>query len=297
VPEIRYQFALGADGELVDIRDHARRTPVTCYGCGGRMVGRHGNSVVHHFAHAPSVPSCGEGALHKLAKKLIVDGFNAAKTQDAPAYQAYPLTWPCTACGTRREADVKKIVGAVREETSAVAGTVSDLFFHADGLRGQRDFVVELVVTHHITARTQERYAAARVPVFVVDVLALEDIRSLRVRIDAARAYNLDAARCGGCRARTQRAYRFVDGGRRLIITLGSPRECNGLWFGDGLAVDYCVGLDSPDADGWDTQLAAGGVPYRDDDSSWRAWHAVTRNPYTFHIRQAVKRCLDGRRG
>ena len=156
--DIQYPFAVGADGALVEIEQYKKGTSATCVGCEHPMVGRQGGQVRWHFAHASAAAAAAcsnETALHLVAKRLIVDGFTAAKRAGRP----YTFTWPCS-CGYPRRHDACRAYDTAQCEVQVAAGTRADI-----AMRGVRPLVIEVVVTHDLEDYAARIYRDADIPV------------------------------------------------------------------------------------------------------------------------------------
>lgn len=192
---IRYPFANGPTG-AVSIEEYTKGTPVTCFGCDRALVAKQGRKNRWHFAHAVDndVTCNAETALHRLSKLLVQQGFARAGDE----HRSYPLRWHCPWCRSSRVVDTTRWWSRVVAESSATAGTRSDLTFE-----GERPIVIEIVVTHDVEDETAERYANAELPVFIVRP-TWETVGMLRDELVADDALIVRSDKCSTCRAQIE---------------------------------------------------------------------------------------------
>lgn len=191
VGSIRYPFARSEKG-AIDIEDYEKGPPVTCFGCGTRVVAKQGRKNRWHFAHAvePAIACNPETALHRLSKVLVQEGFAAALTDRRP----YLLRWCCPFCSQPRSVDCTRWWMQIEVESTPTAGVRSDLLFV-----GERSIAIEIVVTHDVDETTVARYANADLPVFTVRP-TWDTVSTLRNELTAAEAFVPRSERCPTCR-------------------------------------------------------------------------------------------------
>lgn len=89
---IKFRFAYNQNGEIVNIKDvslqNRTENKYYCISCGAEMVAKLGEVKEHHFAHKGEGESCSfESYLHKLAKKMIKEKFDASNTFEIEVFQ------------------------------------------------------------------------------------------------------------------------------------------------------------------------------------------------------------------
>lgn len=190
VGSIRYPFAR-SENEAIKIEDYQKGTPVTCFGCGTRVVAKQGRKNRWHFAHAvdPAIACNPETALHRLSKLLVQEGFKRALADRT----SYFLRWRCPFCSQPRSVDCARWWTHVEVESRPTAGVCSDLVFV-----GERPIAVEIVVTHDLDETTVARYANADLPAFIVRP-TWDTVSTLGNEIVASEAFILRSERCPTC--------------------------------------------------------------------------------------------------
>ena len=116
-----------------------------CAGCGGEMVAKNnGTKKAHHFAHHVASTSCGESALHKVAKMALMDRLENALLDGA----AVPLEWFCERC---KEVHIDDMIKMVEADEVWMEKAVPDGGIRPDltlSQKGKDRAFIEVVVTH-----------------------------------------------------------------------------------------------------------------------------------------------------
>lgn len=96
---IRYSFARGTDGGLVDVRNlsrDARGSGYSCIACGASMIPKLGEVRSKHFAHLVGKPCSSETYLHRLAKECFAEGFKRVRQERRTWRVMYPAKVSCS---------------------------------------------------------------------------------------------------------------------------------------------------------------------------------------------------------
>ncbi len=214
---VRYPLALDESGALVDVETFQKGSVARCPGCEREMTARKGRVRRWHFAHAldPSMPPCAqESALHRIAKMLIRDSFQAAKQAGRP----YNLSWPCVRCGESSVLDCCAKWQSSACEVQIVSGVRADVV-----LKGPRPLAIEVVVAHDLEKKTESAYQLAEVAVVRV-VPTWDSLHLLRQGIVAASLITKRDGWCTRCRAEHAECEAAKEAGRRLDKILRSRK-------------------------------------------------------------------------
>lgn len=159
--EIKYQYSLDENGELVNIKSLTSENrylhTYRCLGCGNTLLPRAIGSVKRrpHFYHKEQIDCSGETYLHKLGKRIIRERFYNSEH----FVISYPVTIACnnTACVLRNERceernlahdiDLKEIYDTCEEEVS-INGFVADLLLTSSKKTNIPPILIEICVSH-----------------------------------------------------------------------------------------------------------------------------------------------------
>lgn len=163
---MRYRYANDEHGEIVDAQTLDRATlprgeRLACAGCGGDVVPVLGMLKESHFRHIHTTerPCSRETYLHKLAKRIVADSFQAALKDRRPYWLT--LQVPRVCCHWEKEFGFvcERQLGYRRfdltlhfDEVSVEAGVegfVADVLFSAR--KSGQKLLVEIIVTHECT--------------------------------------------------------------------------------------------------------------------------------------------------
>lgn len=164
----RYRYALGANGETVDVTTLApeqRDTlkPFRCLGCDGDMVARLPRERKKHFAHRAHTACSTETYLHRLAKRRFVATYSRCVASGRPFLLRYTVQERCShyaqtlglSCDRERivEHDLTRIFSSVEEERE-IRGFRADVLLSSPARADV--LLVELVVSHPCSEEKRE---------------------------------------------------------------------------------------------------------------------------------------------
>ena len=195
--EIQYPVAYVQPHEAVHIKDARRERPHFCFGCHREMVIRRGPIRRWHFAHKAGFVQCEKDkTLHEAAKAFICLGFRRAVATEGE----YRIGYPCKGCKTPISHNVASGGASIASEKTVAKGTRSDMvIFQPDG---SPRVIIEIVVTHDLESKTEQKYKAAKYPVVMVEP-SWDTLLDLCQSAIGSRILNVkgDNRYCGACRA------------------------------------------------------------------------------------------------
>lgn len=98
---IRYRFARGLDGAIIDIltldpNNRKQNLPLTCFGCGGILIPHLGLNIAWHYAHKRCHICAPETQLHKLAKEVFTSTYRGCLQKGRPFTLIFEAEVLCT---------------------------------------------------------------------------------------------------------------------------------------------------------------------------------------------------------
>lgn len=157
---IKYQYARGADGVIVDVAsidpDHrSQNAPYLCFGCGGELIPHIGKQVAWHYAHHRQMQCAPETQLHKLAKELFLSTYQNCLDTSQPYTLSLEAPVACTCCQglegyeclqkETRTIDLTEFFDTVTVEAK-VDDFVADVLLSSS--TGKGHLLIEFAVTH-----------------------------------------------------------------------------------------------------------------------------------------------------
>ena len=201
VMEIQYPVAYARPRETVREAAHInaarRERPHCCFGCHREMVIRRGPVRRRHFAHKAAFGQCeGDNALHEAAKAFICQGLRRAVATEGEYRVRYPLqkmqdSHQSQCCQRRRKHQQRENCGR--------GDTLRLVIFQPDG---SPRVIIEIVVTHDLETKTEQKYKAANYPVVTVKP-SWDTLLDLCQSAIGSRILNVkgDTRYCSNCRA------------------------------------------------------------------------------------------------
>lgn len=100
---VKYQYARGADGAIVDVssidpENRSQNAPYVCFGCGSELIPHIGKQVTWHYAHGRKMQCAPETQLHKLAKELFLSTYQRCLDANEPYMLSIEAPVACTCC-------------------------------------------------------------------------------------------------------------------------------------------------------------------------------------------------------
>lgn len=159
--EVKFQYAYDENQQLVSIvdvtKENRKKHQYVCVGCGNPLLPRAIESEYRrpHFYHKQVVECSGETYLHKLAKRMFKEQFDAAESFEI----TYPVKIECNAkdCALRNEMcvdehgtttiDLKQYYDTCQEEIS-IEGFVADILLTSSTNPKTPPILVEVCVSH-----------------------------------------------------------------------------------------------------------------------------------------------------
>ena len=157
---IKYRYAIGNDGNSVDVSDLTKETrrknaPYICYGCGKELIPNLGKKKVKHFSHMETCECSVETYLHELGKLTFIKEYKDCLTNEQPFLFTTENPAVCTyykdlineTCENRKlvEFDLTKVFKIIILETH-YKGFVPDILLLSDDKSDA--LFIEIVVTH-----------------------------------------------------------------------------------------------------------------------------------------------------
>ena len=202
---IKYQFALDEDGNLISINDitqeNRKQHTYKCIACGNELLPRAIGSKARrpHFYHKELVTCSGETYLHKLTKLSIMEKFFFSDKFEI----AYPIETSCnnSNCQLRNRhckeynnsytIDLKKYYDTCQEEV-AIKGFVADLLLTSSQHPELEPILIEVCVSH--SCEPEKRDSGLKI--IEMKIKNEEDIRKLYLAncIQEYPSYSMDKA-------------------------------------------------------------------------------------------------------
>jgi len=158
---IKYRYAIGSNGNPVDVKDlteETRRTnaPYTCYGCGKELIANLPiTDRVKHFSHKSAGDCSKETYLHKLGKAVFISEYKDCLENNRPFIFSFQRPATCNyyadqfgeTCekSIQDDYDLTKAFTIIDEEKQ-VGDFIPDI--HLSTEDGKDEIFVEIAVTH-----------------------------------------------------------------------------------------------------------------------------------------------------
>ena len=197
---VQYPYALGSDGNPVNIGSAFRGNPFTCLGCGRAMVAKKGRKRQAHFAHnPPHSDGCDpDTALHQMAQALVLAHFDDALAKGRP----YLLGRSCRDCNAILSRNIAVEGSYIKPEQELVEGTRTDVvvcFLH------EPPVALEIIVTHDLEDDTRAKYEDSGISVFLKYFASFDDLTGLHTQFVADDSINENLT-CSDCSNRRRAA-------------------------------------------------------------------------------------------
>lgn len=159
---VEYPVAANSDGRVIPVSIAKKKVDYTCLGCDRRMIPRQGRIVDWHFAHFRGGDcSSEETALHKTAKRLIKERFEAAKFAKVP----FLVHTRCDSCRRSVAVDLTEAADFAVEEAPASPRLRPDVLFFSGA---KPRFAAEVWVMSATTDAAKREYENLGLFAFVV---------------------------------------------------------------------------------------------------------------------------------
>lgn len=161
---ILYSQAVDPDGEVVQARTARQDKQHSCIECAKPMVLRRSGNTGRgarrpHFAHKSKTSNCSpETVLHRLFKQELANYIADCIVHG----QAIPFLWECQHCNDTHEGNLAKRAARVAVEHDMDVARPDIALLDAEGAVIS---VVEIIVTHPISAETREFYSQRKLHV------------------------------------------------------------------------------------------------------------------------------------
>ena len=180
---IKYRYAYDQEKKIICINDVMREDrnnkKFYCISCGAEMIAKLGEVNEHHFAHKVDCESCSyESYLHRLAKKMIKEKFDASNTFEIEVLQNVLCTKreickffsveECKGIELKRF-DLKRYYNCCREEAQ-IGIYRADLLLTNDVGKYKEPMLIEIKVSHECSQdKIKSGYRIIEIPINTED--------------------------------------------------------------------------------------------------------------------------------
>jgi len=189
---IKYKYAFNSKKQVVYVKELQRSTDTknevfTCISCENILIPKLGEVKQKHFAHK-HVQNCSEETyLHKLAKLIFEQEYNASLSESKPFYIELKIDRRCNAhqnyfgktCrleSINRHIDLTKRYKKISLETR-IDEFIPDILL--SNMTRDKMLFIEIAVTHRIT----DKKAEAKFPIIEVNIETEEDLSFIKERV------------------------------------------------------------------------------------------------------------------
>ena len=194
---IKYQYARGADGAIVDISslnplNRKQNAPFACFGCDSLLIPRLGEQVAWHYAHHRHMRCAPETQLHKLAKQLFVSTYRRCLERSEPFILTLEAPVSCTGAngleGYECLQNVKRKINFTEYfDTVVVEAQIDNCI--ADVLLSSSDGKTHLLIEFAVTHKCEPEKIASRKRIVEISLAQESDVEILKQSFQIGRAH------------------------------------------------------------------------------------------------------------